>query len=175
MSTKKEQIESDKARAEMKSQLDQFKECNFEELREGFIDFSKQIIDCQCKFIEDYGKSQRELEKKLLSTLKILNRGFDRDFKVAAKNFKAVDRDLEKFRDKISRVAAAALVALMRSIGTSEHLYRTGVLKRQITEAEMMMLLPKKVKTFIASTLDTPLKDIESIIETYKTATGLAA
>jgi len=70
---------------------------------------------------------------------------------------------------------AAALVALMRSIGTSEHLYRTGVLKRQITEAEMMMLLPKKVKTFIASTLDTPLKDIESIIETYKTATGLAA
>jgi hypothetical protein len=175
MSTKKEQIKEDKVRAEMKSQLDQFKDCNFEEFREGVIDFSKQMIDCQFKLVEEFGKSYVELEKKLLSTLKTHNKGIDRDFKMAAKNFKAVDGDLEIFRDKLSRIAAAALVALMRSIGTTEHLYKTGVLKRQITEAEAMMLLPKKVKTFIASTLDTPLKDIEKIIETYKTATKAAA
>lgn len=175
MSTKKEQTESDKGRAEMKSQLDQLKDCNFEEFREGVIDFSKQMIDCQFRLLEEFGKLHAKTEKNLLSTLKTHNKGIERDFKIAEKNFKAVDRDLDKFKEKISQVAAAALVALMRSICISEHLFKRGILTRQITETEMMTLLPKKVKSFIASTLDTPLKDIEKIIETYKTATKTAA
>ncbi|TRZ48816.1 hypothetical protein D4S03_09245 [bacterium] len=175
MRIKKEQINENEARAGMKSQLDQFKDCNFEELREGFIDFSKQMIDCQFRLLEEFGKLHAKTEKNLLATLKAMNKGIDRDFRIIEKNFKAVDSDLEKFKDKLSRIGAAAFVALARSIGTTEHLYKTGVLKKQITEAEAMMMVPQKVRTFIASTLDTRVKDMEKMIETYKTATKTAA
>ncbi|MEI7636019.1 MAG: hypothetical protein WCJ37_01825 [Syntrophus sp. (in: bacteria)] len=168
MGTEKTDIE--KARKEMHGMVDQFRDCDFETFRKGFIDFSKQTIDFNLLLLNELSDGKKELMAMAENALKTCRETNAKDFKIAAKNFKHVDNQLDTFNDTMSRIAAAAVVSLMRSVCVTEHLYKMEVLQGRITETEMMALLPKKTKTFIASTMGMKVKDMEKLVDTYKAA-----
>lgn len=168
--TKKKRIDIEKMRKEMKAEMDQFKDCNFEEFKEGFVDFSKQMIDFQILLLEELAKGQTELMMMAAAAIKASNEANNKDFKIAEKNFKMVDKQFDAFNEKLSQIAAAAVVSLVRSIGVSQRLFQTGKLDGEISESEIMDLLPIKAKMFIASVMDMKVKELESIIKNYAKA-----
>jgi hypothetical protein len=164
---RKKKSEARIAKEKMKSEIDKLKNCNFEELREGFIDVSKHLIEIQFTVLDLFETRLKEIKKVGLQCVKQVRMTNDKDFKIAEKNFKAINNQLDVFNDKLSQVAAASVVSLMRSVAVSQKLYKQGTFKGEISEEKVMKLLPVKVKKIIASTMDMKLKDLETLIKSY--------
>jgi hypothetical protein len=141
---KEKKADVEKTGEAIKAEMDKFKDCSFEDLREGFIDFSKQMIDFQIHVLNVLEKSKKETMDFVCKYLKQANAVNAKDFETGEKNFREIDERYKYHHEKISQVAAASVIALIRSVCITQKLYQAGLLKERINERAMMKLLPSE-------------------------------
>ncbi|MCX5824154.1 MAG: hypothetical protein NTY86_11805, partial [Deltaproteobacteria bacterium] len=98
-------------RKKMLEETDKFRECNFEEFKDSFVEFTRQLLDFQFHLLDVLDKSKADMEKKAIAVLRKWAKENERDFKVIAKTLNQQEEDIAK-----ARAASALAIILMNSM-----------------------------------------------------------
>lgn len=144
-------------RKKMLEETDKFRECNFEEFKDSFVEFTRQLLDFQFHLLDVLDKSKADMEKKAIAVLRKWAKENERDFKVIAKTLNQQEEDIAK-----ARAASALAIILMNSMQAK--LFR-DVVRGKPTLAEQVKSVPPGITRFLASTMGVSQKKLTGLLE----------
>lgn len=145
------------ARKGMLAETDKFRECNFEEFKNDFVEFTKQMIDFQFHLLDVLDKAETDMEKKAIAVLRKWGKENERDFKTIAKTLNKQEEDIAK-----ARAASALAIILMNSMQAK--LFRDVVMGKP-SLAEQVKTVPPGITRFLASTMGVSQKQLTGLLE----------
>ena len=154
-----------------RGEFQKLKDCTFEELRETSIKFFEEVFAFQFLILDCVAEGKTELQDFAADAVKQVRATNDKDFKIAEKNFKKMDKVISDCEKHNAIAEATSLISLMYVCAGLNAMGKRRLVTNT-TLNEGLKLIPKRVKKHITDTLEMEPKRFDTLLEEALEATA---